>query len=306
MAERRTHPRNQSQLYKIMNPAQLADKLGIKHKQLNQLLKADDNYIRWVDEKTSRLIQQPKPLLDVVHKRVGLLLSRIETPDFLHSAIKGRSYVSNASQHASNQPTAKIDIRKFYPSIRAQAVFHFFRDRMKCAEHVAGMLTQLLTADGHLATGSSASPILSYFAYEDMFSEIEMLAVSRECKMTCYIDDMASTGKGATRRLIYGMNKILARYRLLGHKTKLFKARQPKVITGVAIVSDGIRLPNKRQKIIRQDLALLDSAGNDSCRLEINRRLVGRLFEAAQIDPRWLPRAELILAQKRGLDQRLS
>ena len=115
MAERRTHPRNQSQLYKIMNPAQLADKLGIKHKQLNQLLKADDNYIRWVDEKTSRLIQQPKPLLDVVHKRVGLLLSRIETPDFLHSAIKGRSYISNASQHASNQPTAKIDIRKFYP-----------------------------------------------------------------------------------------------------------------------------------------------------------------------------------------------
>lgn len=278
----------------------------MKPEQLDMLLKADDNYIRWTDKKTGRPIQQPKLLLDRVHKRAAVLLSRIETPDFLHSAIKGRSYISNASQHDPNQPTVKIDVRKFYPSIRAQAVFHYFRDRMMCDGDVAGMLARLLTVDGHLATGSSASPILSYFAYDDMFAEIEALAIDRGSEMTCYVDDMIFTGPGATRRMIYDVIQIVRRYRLWGHKTKIFKAGQPKVITGVAVTRVGGRLPNKRQRTINDELSLLDNATNDNDRLKIMRRLLGRMYEAAQVDPSWMPKAEAVAAQKRGLERRIS
>ncbi len=306
MAERRAYPKNQSRLYKITSPAQLAERLLVEPDQLNRLLKADDNYLRWTDKKTGRPIQQPKPLLGGVHKRVGVLLSRIETPDFLHSAIKGRSYISNASQHDPNQPTVKIDVRKFYPSTRAQAVFHFFRDRMMCDGDVAGMLARLLTADGHLATGSSASPILSYFAYDDMFAEIEALAVDRGSEMTCYVDDMVFTGPGATRRLIYETIQVVRRYRLWGHKTKVFKAGQPKVITGVAVTRFGGRLPNKRQKAIKDELSLLDNTSNDNDRLKIMRRLLGRIYEAAQVDRSWMPRAVALAAQKRGLERHIS
>ncbi len=306
MAERRAYPKNQSRFYKITSPAQLAERLLVKPDQLNRLLKADDNYVRWTDKKTGRPIQQPKPLLDGVHKRVGVLLSRIETPDFLHSAIKGRSYISKASQHDPNQPTVKIDVRKFYPSTRAQAVFHFFRDRMMCDGDVAGMLARLLTVDGHLATGSSASPILSYFAYDDMFAEIEALAVDRGSEMTCYVDDMVFTGPGATRRLIYDSIQVIRRYRLWGHKTKVFKAGQPKVITGVAVTRLGGRLPNKRQKAIKEELSFLEGAANDNDRLKIMRRLLGRMYEAAQVDPSWMPRAVTLAAQKRGLERRIS
>lgn len=306
MVDRRAYPNNQSRLYKITSPAQLAERLFVKPEQLDLFLNAVDNYIRWTDKKTGRPIQQPKRLLDGVHKRVGVLLSRIETPDFLHSAIKGRSYISNASQHDPNQPTVKIDVRKFYPSTRAQAVFHFFRDRMICDGDVAGMLARLLTVDGHLATGSSASPILSYFAYDDMFAEIEAIAIDRCCEMTCYIDDMVFTGPGATRRLIYDIIQIVRRYRLWGHKTKIFKAGQPKVITGVAVTRVGGRLPNKRQRAINDELLLFDSSTNDNDRLKIMRRLFGRMYEAVQVDPLWTPRAEAVAAQKRGLERRIS
>ncbi len=277
----------------------------MKPEQLEQLLEADDNYIRWTDKETGRPIQRPKPLPERLHKRVGVLLSRIETPDFLHSAIRGRSYISNASQHDANQPTVKIDIRKFYPSTRAQAVFHFFRDRMLCDGDVAGILARLLTVDGHLATGSSASPILSYFAYEDMFAEIEALAVSRGIAMTCYVDDMVFTGPHATRRLIYDVIRIVRRYRLWGHKTKVFKPGQPKVITGIAVTRLGSRLPNKRQKVINDELLSLDGLANDKDRLRVMRRLMGRLYEAAQIDPLWLPKADALAAQKRSLERRV-
>lgn len=306
MLERRAYPKNQSRLYKITSPALLAERLLVEPYQLNLLLKADDNYIRWTDKKTGRQIEQPKLLLDGIHRRVGVLLARIETPDFLHSAIKGRSYISNASQHNPNQPTVKIDVRKFYPSTRVQAVFHYFRDRMMCDGDVAGILARLFTVDGHLATGSSASPILSYFAYDDMFAEIKALSVDRDSKMTCYVDDMVFTGPSVTRRLIYDAIQIIRRYRLWGHKTKLFRAGQPKVITGVAVTRSGGRLPNKRQKVIRDDLLLLESATNDKDRLKIIRPLLGRMYEAAQVDPMWRPKANALAAQKRGLERRIS
>ena len=304
MSNRRSYARDQSRLHKIKSPAQLAENLFLKQHQLRLLERADDNYIRWTDKKTERRIQKPKPQLEKVHRRVGILLARIETPDFLHSAVKSRSYISNANRHASDKPTVKIDIRKFYPSVRAQAIFHFFRDRMLCAGDVSGILARLLTVDGHLATGSSASPILSYFAYEDMFGEIESLSVQRRCEMTCYVDDMVFTGPGATRRLLYDLIKVVRRYRLRGHKTKVFKASQPKIITGVAVTKVGRRLPNRRQRIIAEEMVKLGAAQTDAERLAIMRPLTGRLFEAAQVDPTWRPRALRMSNKILGLQQR--
>ena len=285
MPTRRTYARNQSRLYKIKSPAQLATVLRLKQEELKRLVEADDNYLRWIVQKTERAIQRPRPLLERVHRRVGILLARIETPEFLHSAVKGRSYISNAEQHAIDKPTVKIDIRKFYPSVRAQAVFHLFRDRMFCAGDVAGILARLLTVDGHLATGSSVSPILSYFAYEDMFGEIEELAIQRGCEMTCYVDDLVFTGPGATRRLVHDLTQIVRRYRLWVHKIKVFQAGQPKVITGVAMTKVGKRLPNKRQQTIKREMTALRVAKTNAARLLIMHRLTSRLFAAAQVDP---------------------
>ena len=176
---------------------------------------------------------------------------------------------------------------------------------MLCSGDVATILAKLLTVDGHLPTGSSASPILSYFAYADMFTEISDLARQRECKMTIYIDDMTFSGPGATRRLIYDVRRIVKRYRLWAHKTKVFRPGQPKVVTGVAVTKSGSRLPNKRQKAIRKDLELYRDAESDTEKLPIARRLVSRMFEAAQVDSRWQERAEAMAAERRGLERKI-
>lgn len=260
-------------------------------KKIKKLSDGREIYIRWTDKKSGRDIQKPIPLADHFHRRVSRLLSRIETPDFLYSAKKGRSYISNASKHDIALPSVKIDIRKFYPSVRAQAIFHFFRDRMKCADDVAGILTKILTVDGHLATGSSVSPILSYFAYEDMFHEMHALAKERGCVMTCYVDDMVFTGKGANRQLIFDMKNIAKRFRLRVHKTKTYSAWQPKVITGVAVTKKGLRLPNKRQKIIRQQEQLLPDPSDLNNRFLAVRQLASRLHEASQVHVAWKPKA---------------
>lgn len=306
MRNRRRYTRDQSPLYKITSPGKLAECLGIPIKELRALERAEDNYIRWLEKKSGREIQQPKPHLRKIHVRVADLLSRIDTPDFLYSAVKGRSYIDNAQKHQAHEPTVKLDIRKFFPSVRVQAVFHFFRDRMLCAGDVAGLLAQLLTVDGHLATGSNVSPILSYFTYEDMFCEMHALALSNCCMMTCYVDDMVFTGVGATRRLIYDGLQILRRYRLWGHKTKIFRSGKPKVVTGVAVTSDGSKVPNRRQKYIREESRLLARTRNVGEKLSVARRLTGRLYEAAQIDSSWQQSAKRMARKLREIERKVA
>jgi len=122
--QHKLYPLNQSPFYKIKSPAQLADILGTNRKAMMRIASASANYIRFETE--GREIQWPKPILRRVQKRAANLLGRIETPNFLHSARKGRSYITNADQHGPCLPSVKVVIRRFFQSVRAPAVFHFF------------------------------------------------------------------------------------------------------------------------------------------------------------------------------------
>jgi RNA-directed DNA polymerase len=304
MAEYPRHPMNQSRLYKLRTVRNLEKILYMNRSDMNYLLSSSDNYIRFTNNK-GRLVQWPKPKLRRAQKRAGELLARIETPDFLHSAKRGRSYITNAEQHSAMEPSVKVDIRSFFQSTRAAAVFHFFQDKMLCDPDVAAVLTRLMTVDGHLATGGNVSPILSYFTYVEMFLEIESLADQRDCTMTCLMDDMTFTGKRATRELIYEVRRIIARYRLQAHKTKVFKTGQPRVITGVAVTKVGPRVPNKRQMAIADDLRSLSAAQSDQERLAILPRVIGRMHEAAQLEQSWRGRARALAAERKDIERRL-
>ena len=299
---RQFHPRDQNLFFKVTSPSNLAKRFLVPEKYINKILGSADNYKRWIDKKSGRPIQEPRPNLDRLHKRIAATLSRMETPDYLHSAIRGKSYLTNAKAHPANQATVKIDVKKFYVRARAQAVYHFFKDRMRCDDRAAGILARLLTVDGHLPTGSSASPIISYFAYEDLFDELNRLASSRGCIMTVYIDDVVFTGPKATRELLYLAKKILRNYHLFGHKTKSFRADQPKVVTGVALTRNGPRLPNKRQKSIADDFTLFATLPLGQGKLICARRLTGKLYEAAQVDPGWKKKAEIFGLRKNVLE----
>ncbi len=298
------HPLNQSRLYKVKSLRQLAEILQVSPKTLRSLIRNKENYILFTTS-TGRDVQWPKPALRRGHKRAAELLARIETPDFLHSAKRGRSYLSNAEPHVIGQPTVKLDIRKFFQSISEKAVSHFFREKMGCEPDVAAVLRKLLTVDGHLPAGGNASPILSYFAYADMFAELEDLARRRDCVMTCLMDDVTFTGPRATRELIYEARRIVGRHRLRIHKTKVFTASQPKVITGVAVTKSGRRVPNKRKAAIAEDFRLLRATKSADARLTVLRRLVGRIYEAAQLEPVWRLRVAPFALELRKMERLL-
>jgi RNA-directed DNA polymerase len=270
-------------LFAIASPADLAARLKSSVPKLEKLAHDAHAYKIWTTEK-GRKIQEPKAALQEIHGRVHQLLSRVETPNYLHSSVRGRSYITNAREHVSTAPGAKLDLKKFFPSVTRQAIFQFFYHRMRCARDVSGLLSRLLTCGGRLATGSRTSSILAYYCFKEMFDELHALATARGLVLTCYVDDITLTGVGAAQSVI-DARQIIAAHGMRSHKVKTFPRGRPRIVTGVLVRPDGIRLPNRRHLKIKVQYEAFRLAKSDEQRLVVLNSLISRVHEAAQIDP---------------------
>jgi RNA-directed DNA polymerase len=238
--------------------------------------------------------------LQAIHLRVHRLLSKVAVPDYLHSAVKGRSYLSNAASHLVKDPVIKIDIKKFFASVPQQAVLRFLRTSCRCRSDVAKLLSKILVFNGKIATGSSASPILAYYAFKPMFDEIAALAASLGLTFTCYVDDMTLSGLAATNATLMKVREIISRHGLKSHKTRKFKAGDPRIITGVCLAVGGHRVPNKLHLKIATDFENFASEGDRDLRKKTLFSLLGRLEAAGLIDPKYKARAATLRASTRG------
>lgn len=157
---------------------------------------------------------------------------------------------------------------------------------MKCAPDVAGLLANIICYDGHLPTGSSVSPIISFFAFKGMFDTLANLAASHELRMTCYVDDIAMSGAGASIAVLREARSIIFREGFTAHKDRYFRPESAKLVTGIMVGPAGIRLPYSRWSKITQAINAIATCANDEDRLKLYPPLVSRLYEATQIEPR--------------------
>src|SRR4051812_29446708 len=86
-------------LHVVSSKADLARRLStdaspVTVQQL-EAMAADQGNFKLFDS-GGRAIQEPKRVLQKVHKRIHKLLARVVTPGYLHSARKGSSYLTNA------------------------------------------------------------------------------------------------------------------------------------------------------------------------------------------------------------------
>lgn len=294
-------------LYAVSSKADLARRLStgpnpVTVRELDALA-ADQGNFKLFDSKASggRAIQEPKRALQKVHKRIHKLLSRVVTPVYLHSARKGSSYLTNARSHRADAATVKIDVKRFFQSVPRKAVREFFLTTLKCRKDVAGLLADILTFRDRLPTGSSASPIMSYYAFRELFDELHAMARAEGLTMTCYVDDMTFSGTKANSRFLYAAHQVIAAHGLKSHKMKVFGPNQPKVITGLCNTPAGERVPNKLHLKISVGFEGLKAATTDEAKLKSLRPLLGRMEAARQIDPAFGARAKTLRAKMKKL-----
>lgn len=278
---------DQSPLYRLTSKRKLLSLLKVSRNRLRNL--QSDALYKVYDRKgpgKARTIEEPVGELKKVHKRLHNLLSRVQYPEWVFSGVRKRSYIGNAFQHVGIRYALSCDISGFYPSTQSEYVFRFFRYRLKQAENIAWLITDISTFDGHLPTGSPSSPALAFRAYEPMFESIRDLADGSEAEFSLYVDDMAiSSEKPLRAGLLKDLEYIAHRYgfEIKRNKTRFYGPGQWKTITGVAISPVGEpTVPNR----LRHEIAKLSKAlRKDGLLLEEVQRLHGLLSAARQISP---------------------
>lgn len=296
------YPIHASPFYKLKSKSKLAALLKTTLVNLRSVVDAKskaESYKEWPTEPKypfsshpvlahkPRQIQQPIGELRKIQDRMQVLLSRIELPDYLHSARKNKSYRTNAAAHMTSGAAFRIDIKKFYESASDVYVQNFFLTKLKCSPDVTHLLTEITCFRRRLPTGSPISPIISFFAYAEMFDRMHEMARKKNLSMTVYVDDIFFSGEDLGGEIVAEAAKILREYDLVGHKIAFFKAGKPRVITGVAIVNNVLSISNKRKRKIRALIEEMRLTTDLTVRAKYKGSLIGLLRECSSFNSRY-------------------
>jgi len=278
------YPISSSPLYELGSKRRLCSLLYIDASDVDRLM-SDASYREWEAE-SGRLIEEPVKSLKLVQGRVKELLSRIEHPPWVHSGVRGRSYLGHAEHHSGQRYVCSMDIDSFFQSTRKEFVFRFFRYVLRQPEDVAWMMSDLVSYKNHLPTGSPSSQSLAFWSYRSMFESLCEAAMLVGGTLTLYVDDISvSSVAPLPEGLPSEFESIMNGYalQLKESKTSRKGSRKWKVITGVAISPEGdLRVPNRRRARIHEQVELLKNGKLDRNGLE---SLVGMLSSARQIEP---------------------
>lgn len=231
-----------------------------------------------------RIITAPEENFKKIQKRICRLLSRIKTPEWLISGKRQQSYVTNAERHIMYKYVKTMDITKFYETASRSKIFNLFRNTFMMEPDIAWLVTDLVTYKGHLPTGGPSSQIVAFWAYKDMFTEINEIAQKYSCVFTLYVDDMTfSSNKAIPRELREEVNMALRKngLRAKSQKDHYYQSKDYKVVTGVGIKNGKKSVLNHHRKGI-VDLYRKCIESNS---IKDTNRLKGMLCSARQIEP---------------------
>ena len=246
---------------------------------------ADNNYNVFQNAK-KRWIQTPLNDLRSIHDRIQNYLSKIRTPEYLHSK-KGSSYITNATKHSADLPFIKTDVSKFYPSTSFSIVFNLFNKIFECPPDVAWHLARLCCYQGKsLPTGSPISGSVAFLAHQPMFDEIAALSKTNDCVFTLFVDDLGISGFAASKSLLYRIRGIIRSKGLAtaNKKSKSIGLGRPKKITGVLMTIDGPKVPNRRRLKIYELKKEIQELPVNKKRKKLEKSLRGSEQEVAEIE----------------------
>lgn len=293
-SKNKSYDMKDSALYNLSTKKRLSQALNCSIPTLKQL-SSDTNYRVFdiIQKGKVRQVEAPLHELGIIHARIASLLVRISVPEYLHSGVKGRSHITNANVHIGPHPVLTLDIRKFYPSVSKKSIYHFFSNAMKASPDVAGILAELCSYKGCVPTGSRLSMLIAFWANHPMYSKISSFAQSKEVKMTIFVDDFTFSGMKVTQGFRRSVEKIISDSGFTVHptKTRLYRKGSPKLITGVIVTDCETKVKNMHHKSIYSLFQEMDSCTNDSDLLKVQKKLIGSMNAAGQIDSAFKQRA---------------
>lgn len=290
-----------SPFFRLRTRAKLAALLQISEAAIADISSRADLYERrwkhkkeekWLRDKPAAEISQhyrpidiPDGGLKAIQSRIAKLLGRITPPDWLFSPVKGRSYVDNAACHKGARAFWLLDIADYFPSCTANNVAHFFGSKLECSLDVTAILVHLTTWQQCLPQGSPCSPILAYFSNLNMWNEVAELVFQAGLSHSVYADDITISGRIVRKEVIWEIKQAIYKH---GMKIKAEKELSlidgPADITGVIVVDDQTKLPNRQLKRLFELRGERHHTKNMKLRQMLDSQIAGRVAQKRQVE----------------------
>lgn len=302
------YPISQCALYKCNSKRKLEQLLTIEPGDLKNIQYAIQYRSFEIDKKNTtekRKITAPAHTIKAVQARILALIKRVERPEWLISGERGKCYIDNGKAHRNANYMLAVDIKKFYDNCRRDGVYRFFLNQMKTEPDVAKILTDIVTYNGGIPTGCPTSQLIAYYAYEDMFKEINRCAEYYGCCFTLYVDDMtfSSASPFPAEKLKREVDIILRKY---GHKPKYRKVKyyskhEAKPITGTIVTPDhNLDIPNQLQKKVYDNFQLAKKLNEEQATeetIKVTQALLGQIQAANNVDTKRFPEIKRLTLQ---------
>lgn len=279
-----------SPLYRMRNRRKLAELLGLPKDYF--VYDHEQIYTRFSKPKPNgdgvRKYTVPQGDLKLIQKRICRLFARIETPDWVMSGKKYRSYITNAQKHVESSFVKTMDISQFYDSVQKGYIYRMFKDIFMMADDISWIMTDLVTYEEGLPTGSPTSQLIIFWTYSKMFRMINDIALKYNCLFTLYVDDMTFSANAIIPGELRDEVTILLKQNGLRAKVKkdhYYQKNVFKMITGVGISNGQMVVPNNKRKQIMEQYRKCKEDHNIS---DIEK-LRGMLCAVRQIEPEIFP-----------------
>lgn len=274
--------------------------LGEEEELIKEILPRQIRYYRsYLLRKRSggfRTIYAPKRKLYKIQRTI---YQRILLPVNLHPSATGfrqkKSIVDNAGPHLGKAYILKVDIYKFFDSIRQPRVTEVFQ-QIGYPHNIARVLSQLCCIKRHLPQGAATSPALSNIVLYPMDQKLTEMAGQYGLTYTRYADDLTFSGDSISKELILDQIKQILHehyFIIKRSKTRFLTPGKRKIITGVSISSgEKMTIPKAMRREIRKKVYFITTKGLKEHQRFIGsrdrgylKRLIGQLSFWHSIEP---------------------
>jgi hypothetical protein len=263
-----------------------------------------------------RLIEAPKPRLKAIQRRIlHEILDRVTPHPDAHGFVRGRSCLSGAQRHAGETVVVRLDLRRFFPGIRAARVHGIFRT-LGYPPIAARLLTRLCTTrtpagiletlpdwqvrkeyeTPHLPQGAPTSPALANLCAWRLDQRAGGLARRASANYSRYADDLCFSGDAAFARTVpaflTAVRTIVEEegFFLNPNKTKVASAATAQRVTGI-IVNQHLNLQRRDFDVLKATLHNCVVGGgpelqNRAGHPDLKAHLDGRIGWVEQLNPR--------------------
>jgi hypothetical protein len=229
-------------------------------------------YTRKKKNGKTRIITAPDEALKSIQRTILVsFYNRTESkyPEYLTGFIPNRSIVDNARKHINKDWVINIDIKDFFPSVKAHHVKWAMEQvgiKEDFPQYTIDQLVDFATLDGALPQGSPCSPMIANYVALHWIDPIIFEIVNnhgleiRDYELTRYADDVTISIKDPSKTLnrqflLSVCNEIAeelknrTKFEIAPHKIQIRTASQRQEVTGITVNKQFSISRNERLKL---------------------------------------------------------